>query len=68
MVSFSLIGSVIVIWLSRTKHTTGLPWVLKKPLTGTVGRVLGLSTYLAQVMRINVSNNLVLIFLFLSPV
>ncbi|CAH0559910.1 unnamed protein product [Brassicogethes aeneus] len=46
IVSFSLIGSVIVIWISRTQHTNSLPWILKKPLTGTFGSLLGLGTYM----------------------
>lgn len=49
VVAFSTIASVIVIWLSRTKHSSTLPWVIKHPLTGTFGRFLGLSTYIQQV-------------------
>ncbi|KAJ8913429.1 hypothetical protein NQ315_017173, partial [Exocentrus adspersus] len=48
IVSFSMIGSVAVITLSRTKHSNSLPWSIKQPLTGTLGKLLGLSTYIRQ--------------------
>ncbi|CAH1370851.1 unnamed protein product [Tenebrio molitor] len=48
VVAFSLITSVVVIWLSRTKHSSPLPWVIKQPLTGTFGKLLGLNTYIQQ--------------------
>ncbi|KAJ3658906.1 hypothetical protein Zmor_010620 [Zophobas morio] len=48
VVGFSMIASVIVIWLSRTKHGSPLPWIIKHPLTGTFGKLLGLGTYIQQ--------------------
>ncbi|KAB0799593.1 hypothetical protein PPYR_07473 [Photinus pyralis] len=48
VVCFSMLISVAVIWLSRTQHTRLLPWVIKKPLTGTLGRVLGLQHYVKE--------------------
>ncbi|XP_044749478.1 neuronal acetylcholine receptor subunit alpha-5-like [Coccinella septempunctata] len=48
VVSCTMIGSVVVIWLSRTKHSSPLPWVIKKPLTGSLGKWLGLTSYINQ--------------------
>ncbi|EFA02806.1 nicotinic acetylcholine receptor alpha 10 subunit precursor [Tribolium castaneum] len=48
VVGFSIITSVVVIWLSRTKHSSPLPWIVKQPLTGTFGKILGLQTYIQQ--------------------
>lgn len=46
--SCTIIGSIVVIWISRTKHSSPLPWVIKKPLTGTLGKWLGLTIYINQ--------------------
>ncbi|KAG5881485.1 hypothetical protein JTB14_029152 [Gonioctena quinquepunctata] len=48
IVSFSMIGSVLVITLSRTKHSTALPWIIKQSLTGKFGKLLGLDVYIQQ--------------------
>ncbi|KAJ8931059.1 hypothetical protein NQ314_016088 [Rhamnusium bicolor] len=48
IVSFSMIGSVVVMALSRTKHSTALPWIVKQPLTGIIGKLLGLNSYIQQ--------------------
>ncbi|XP_037024418.1 acetylcholine receptor subunit alpha-like 2 [Bradysia coprophila] len=42
MVSFSMIISVIVINLSKTKQAQAIPWYLKRVLDGYFGTVLGL--------------------------
>uniref|UniRef100_A0AAU6PBI1 Nicotinic acetylcholine receptor alpha3 n=1 Tax=Protohermes xanthodes TaxID=1452977 RepID=A0AAU6PBI1_9NEOP len=44
LVCFAIIISVIVMHISRTQHTTALPWFIKKPLSGWLGKVLGLQT------------------------
>lgn len=48
VVSFCMIGSVAVLWLSRTQHHRSLPWMIKHPLTGWLGRWLGLGNYITQ--------------------
>lgn len=48
VVCFSIIGSVVVIWMSRTKHTNSLPWGIKNLLVGRFGRYLGLGNYVVQ--------------------
>nr|CAH7738580.1 unnamed protein product [Callosobruchus chinensis] len=48
IVTFSMIGSVIVMTISRTKHSRSLPWMIKQPLTGTFGKLLGLGPYIKQ--------------------
>ncbi|CAH1173693.1 unnamed protein product [Phaedon cochleariae] len=53
IVSFSMIGSVLVITLSRTKHSTSLPWIVKQPLTGKIGHLLGLGSYIQQTSTVS---------------
>ncbi|XP_050510436.1 acetylcholine receptor subunit alpha-L1-like [Diabrotica virgifera virgifera] len=48
IVGFSTIGSVVVISLSRTKHSTSIPWIIKQPLIGRIGKILGLDNYIQQ--------------------
>ncbi|KAF5302237.1 hypothetical protein FQA39_LY10276 [Lamprigera yunnana] len=48
VVCFSMLVSILVIWLSRTRHNRSLPWIIKKPLTGILGRFLGLSHYINE--------------------
>ncbi|KAK9876611.1 hypothetical protein WA026_013989, partial [Henosepilachna vigintioctopunctata] len=48
IVCCTMIGSVVVLWLSKTKHSSALPWMIKKPLTGAFGKWLGLSFYIQQ--------------------
>lgn len=44
-----MINSIVVLWISRTQHTKALPWIIKQPLTGCIGRWLGLGHYIAEV-------------------
>ncbi|KAJ8939510.1 hypothetical protein NQ318_022227, partial [Aromia moschata] len=46
--SFSMIGSIIVIAISRNKHMYSLPWIIKQPLIGRMGKLLGLHGYIHQ--------------------
>ncbi|XP_017772159.1 PREDICTED: neuronal acetylcholine receptor subunit alpha-2-like [Nicrophorus vespilloides] len=48
VVCFSLMGSIAVIWISRTRHSYGLPWALKQPLIGCLGKWLFLGNYISQ--------------------
>ncbi|CAH1114337.1 unnamed protein product [Psylliodes chrysocephalus] len=48
IVCLSMIGSVVVITMSRTKHCSTLPWIIKQPLTGKFGKLLGLESYIYQ--------------------
>ncbi|KAL3266434.1 hypothetical protein HHI36_010608 [Cryptolaemus montrouzieri] len=48
IVCCTMIGSVVVLWISKTKHTSPVPWTIKKPLTGTLGKWLGLNVYIQQ--------------------
>ncbi|XP_074030506.1 nicotinic acetylcholine receptor alpha 10 subunit isoform X1 [Leptinotarsa decemlineata] len=48
IVSFSMLGSVVVITLSRTKHSNTLPWIVKQTLSGKLGKYLGLGVYIQQ--------------------
>ncbi|KAF7263252.1 hypothetical protein GWI33_003283, partial [Rhynchophorus ferrugineus] len=49
IVTFSSIGSVVVITISRSRHAHSLPWVIKQCLVGKFGKYLGLNTYIPQV-------------------
>ncbi|KAF5292514.1 hypothetical protein FQR65_LT01660 [Abscondita terminalis] len=48
VVCFSMLVSVVVIWMSRTQHNRSIPWIVKKPLTGFLGRLLGLGHYITE--------------------
>ncbi|KAF2894306.1 hypothetical protein ILUMI_11868 [Ignelater luminosus] len=48
IVCFSMLVSIIVIWISRTQHHRPLPWIIKRYLTGLLGKLLGLSHYIAE--------------------
>ncbi|CAG9858582.1 unnamed protein product [Phyllotreta striolata] len=48
IVSISMIGSVVVITMSRSKQSSNLPWIIKQPLTGKFGKLLGLDSYIHQ--------------------
>lgn len=48
IVTLSTIGSIVVILISRTKHSNHLPWYIKYVLTGTVGKILLLDMYIEQ--------------------
>ncbi|XP_060531973.1 acetylcholine receptor subunit alpha-type acr-16-like [Cylas formicarius] len=48
IVAFSMVGSVAVITLTRSRHTTSLPWIVKQPLTGKFGKYLGLTGFIQQ--------------------
>ncbi|CAG9838144.1 unnamed protein product [Diabrotica balteata] len=45
---YSMIESALVISLSRVNQAKPLPWVIKKPLTGLFGHLLGLGEYIKQ--------------------
>lgn len=49
MVSFSMIISVIVINLSKTKQAQAVPWYVKRVLDGWFGTALGLKRISVQV-------------------
>ncbi|GJQ64877.1 hypothetical protein Trydic_g7051 [Trypoxylus dichotomus] len=53
IVCFSIIGSVIVILLSRSQHNKPLPWLIKQPLTGCIGKWLGISSYVKDSSNLN---------------
>ncbi|XP_056638275.1 acetylcholine receptor subunit alpha-L1-like [Diorhabda sublineata] len=53
IITFSMVGSVIVITLSRIRHSTSLPWVIKQPLTGKFGKLLRLDNYIDQTLTQN---------------
>lgn len=48
IVILSMIGSVVVISLSRSKHTKPLPWIIKQHLLGNFGKYLGLNSLVQQ--------------------
>nr|CAD7262373.1 unnamed protein product [Timema shepardi] len=57
MVCLSLIVSVVVLNLSRSKNKSALPWVLKNVLTGWLGRILGLGHIISQVHQAMMSGH-----------
>ncbi|XP_071055967.1 neuronal acetylcholine receptor subunit alpha-3-like [Onthophagus taurus] len=48
VICFSLINSVVVIWMSRTPHAKPVPWFIKNLLLGKFGNWIGLSNYVNQ--------------------
>lgn len=46
-----MFNAIVVLWISRTQHTKALPWIIKQPLTGCIGRWLGLGHYIAEVIK-----------------
>ncbi|XP_063222311.1 acetylcholine receptor subunit alpha-type acr-16-like [Bacillus rossius redtenbacheri] len=57
LVCLSLVVSVVVINLSRSRHAAPLPWVVKNVLTGWLGRALGLGHIIAQVHHVMMSGH-----------
>ncbi|KAK9730025.1 Neurotransmitter-gated ion-channel ligand binding domain [Popillia japonica] len=55
IICFSIVGSVVVILLSRSQHNKPLPWVIKQPLTGCIGKWLGISSYAKNSTHLNIT-------------
>ncbi|KAK3917243.1 Neuronal acetylcholine receptor subunit beta-3 [Frankliniella fusca] len=53
LVCLSLSGAVVTLNISRQPHSAGLPWTAKRILSGSFGRVLLLSSYIEQIMGVD---------------